>query len=77
MVQVNLYDAKTQLSRLVDRAAAGEEIVIAKGGRPLARLVPLAVRTTPRRLGLRAHDVTLGPDFDAPLPASLQRAFDG
>ena len=77
MAQVNLYDAKTQLSRLVDRAAAGEEIVIAKGGRPLARLVPLAARTMPRRLGLRAHEVVLGPDFDAPLPASVQRAFDG
>ena len=77
MPQVNLYDAKTQLSRLVDRAAAGEEIVIAKGGRPLARLVPLAARTAPRRLGLRAQDVTLGPDFDAPLPDALQRAFDG
>lgn len=71
MTQVNLYEAKTQLSRLVDRAAAGEEIVIAKGGRPLAR------RTAPRQLGLRAGEVWIGPDFDAPLPADLQRAFDG
>ncbi len=77
MTQVNLYEAKTQLSRLVDRAAAGEEIVIAKGGRPLARLVPLARRTAPRQLGLRAGEVWIGPDFDAPLPADLQRAFDG
>ena len=42
LAQVNLYEAKTQLSRLVERAAAGEEIIIAKAGRPLARLVPLA-----------------------------------
>lgn len=77
MAQVNLYDAKTQLSRLVDRAAAGEEIVIAKGGRPLARLVPLAARTAPRRLGQRAHEVALRPDFDAPLPDAMQRAFGG
>jgi len=75
MPQVNLYDAKTQLSRLVDRAAAGEEIVIAKGGRPMARLVPLAARTAPRALGRLAGSVTLGPDFDAPLPPELADAF--
>ncbi|HUH04991.1 MAG TPA: type II toxin-antitoxin system prevent-host-death family antitoxin, partial [Kofleriaceae bacterium] len=47
----NLYDAKTNLSQLVDRAAAGEEIIIAKNGVPLARLVPLREQTTPRRPG--------------------------
>ena len=77
MTQVNLYDAKTQLSRLVDRAAAGEEIVIAKGGRPLARLVPLGKRTAPRELGFLGDEVWVGPDFDAPLPDDLQRAFAG
>jgi prevent-host-death family protein len=49
---VNLYEAKTKLSQLVERAAAGEEIVIAKVGHPLARLVLLAKRTTPRPLAL-------------------------
>jgi prevent-host-death family protein len=49
MDTVNLYEAKTKLSQLVERAAAGEEIVIAKAGRPLARLVPLATRTAPAR----------------------------
>jgi prevent-host-death family protein len=77
VTQVNLYDAKTQLSRLVERAAAGEEIVIAKGGRPLARLVPLATRTKPREFGFLAGRVWVGPDFDAPLPEDMQRAFDG
>ena len=77
MSQVNLYDAKTQLSRLVDRAAAGEEIIIAKGGRPLARLVPLAARTRPRTLGRLAGEVWIGPDFDAPLPEDVAKAFDG
>ena len=77
MSQVNLYDAKTQLSRLVDRAAAGEEIIIAKGGRPLARLVPLAARTHPRALGRLAGEVWIGPDFDAPLPEDVAKAFDG
>ena len=75
MAQVNLYEAKTQLSRLVERAAAGEEIIIAKGGRPLARLVPLAARTAPRQLGLLAGQVWVGPDFDDPLPDDIAEAF--
>ncbi|WP_376087364.1 type II toxin-antitoxin system Phd/YefM family antitoxin [Roseomonas sp. CCTCC AB2023176] len=74
---LNLYEARTQLSALVDRAAAGEEIVIAKGGRPLARLVPLARRDRPRELGFLKGRVSVGPDFDAPLPEDMQRAFDG
>jgi prevent-host-death family protein len=77
METVNLYDAKTNLSRLVERAAAGEEIVIAKAGRPLARLVPLATRTAPRVLGLWADQVRIGDDFDDPLPEEIQRAFEG
>ena len=75
MAQVNLYEAKTQLSRLVERAAAGEEIVIAKGGRPLARLVPLAARTAPREFGFLAGQVWVGPDFDDPLPDDIAEAF--
>ena len=74
---VNLYDAKTNLSSLVERAARGEEIVIAKAGRPLARLVPLARRTTPRPLGLLAGQVTIGLEFDDPLPDEMSVAFAG
>jgi prevent-host-death family protein len=77
MDTVNLYDAKTNLSNLVERAARGEEIVIAKAGRPLARLVPLARRTTPRPLGLLAGQVTVGPDFDDPLPDDINAGFAG
>ena len=77
MDTVNLYDAKTNLSQLVERAARGEEIVIAKAGRPLARLVPYARRTAPRPLGLLAGRVTVGPDFDDPLPEDIQAAFEG
>lgn len=77
MDTVNLYDAKTNLSQLVERAAAGEEIIIAKSGRPMARLVPLRRRTTPRPLGLLRGEVTLGDDFDAPLPDGMARAFRG
>lgn len=73
----NLYDAKTNLSALVDRAAAGEEIVIAKAGRPMAKLVPLQRRTTPRPLGLLRGEASLGPDFDAPLPDDMFQAFRG
>lgn len=74
---INLYDAKTNLSQLVERAAAGEEIIIAKAGRPLARLVPLAVRTGPRVPGALKGGIVIGPDFDAPLPEEFARAFLG
>ena len=59
----------TQVSRLVERAACGEETVIANGGRPLARLVPPAQRATSRELGFLAGQVPIAPDFDAMLPA--------
>jgi prevent-host-death family protein len=77
MDTVNLYDAKTNLSSLVERAANGEEIIIAKAGRPLARLVPLARRTSPRELGFLAGQVTVGADFDDPLPEEILAAFEG
>lgn len=77
METFNLYDAKANLSRLVERAAAGEEIVIAKAGRPLARLVPLARPTGPRPLGLLAGKVRVSDDFDDPLPDDIARAFAG
>jgi prevent-host-death family protein len=60
---VNLHAAKTQLSRLVDRAHAGEEIILAKAGVPYARLVPLAA-PVPRQLGFLAGQVELGADFE-------------
>lgn len=77
METINLYEAKTNLSRLVDRAAAGEEIVIAKGGRALARLVPLARRTAPRPLGLLEGEGWIGADFNDPLPEAMAAAFRG
>lgn len=77
MATVNLYDAKTNLSQLVDRAAAGEEIVIAKAGRPMARLVPLSRPRQPRRLGLLEGQVRIGEDFDDPLPDDIRAAFQG
>lgn len=72
----NMHAAKTNLSRLAQRAAQGEEIVIARNGRPLARLVALAA-SRPRKLGLWEGKVWIGEDFDAPLPSELQRGFEG
>lgn len=77
MDTVNLYEAKTNLSQLVERAARGEEIVIAKAGRPLARLVALGKRTSKRPLGLLAGEVTVRADFDDPLPDDARLAFEG
>jgi prevent-host-death family protein len=72
---INLYDAKTRLSELVDRAAAGEEVIIAKGGKPMARLVPLQVRE--RIPGRGKGKIWIADDFDAPLPEEILRAFEG
>ncbi len=62
--QVNIHEAKTQFSRLVERVEAGEEIVIARDGRPVARLVPLRTRSKAREPGLWRGRVTIAPDFD-------------
>jgi len=75
---VSLYDAKTHLSALVEEAARGREIVIAKSGKPKARLVPLAPADT-RQLrvpGKGKGKVWIAPDFDAPLPPEVQRLFE-
>lgn len=74
---LNLYEAKTQLSRLVDEAAAGEEIVIAKAGVPLARLIGLPATKRPRRPGGSKDAIWIAPDFDAPLPADVLALFLG
>lgn len=62
---VNIHEAKTHLSRLVERVEAGEEVVIARAGRPVARLVPFRRRTAPRQPGLWRGMVELAPDFDS------------
>lgn len=73
---VNVHAAKTHLSRLIDEAAAGEEIVIARAGRPVARLTSLGTAQSPRRPGLLPA-LWIAEDFDAPLPPALLRAFQG
>jgi prevent-host-death family protein len=72
---VNVHAAKTHLSRLIDEAAGGEEIIIARAGRPVARLAPVEARRTPRRPGLLRGRITIAKDFDAPLPTKLLEAF--
>jgi len=74
---INIHTAKTHFSRLVERAARGEEIVIARAGRPLARLVPLASPGRRRRLGLLKGKIRIAANFDAPLPAKVLREFHG
>ena len=75
MANVNVHEAKTHLSRLLQRAAAGEEIVIAKNGRPVARLV--AVQPSPQRVfGTDRGVFEVGDDFNAPLDEELLREFE-
>ena len=63
-MSVNIHEAKTHLSRLVDRAAAGEEIVIARAGKPVARLVALEQPVRDRTLGTARGQIWIAPDFD-------------
>ena len=73
---VNIHEAKTHFSRLVERASKGEEIIIARAGRPLARLMPLASPTRPRRPGLLKGRIRISKNFDAHLPRNIARAFE-
>lgn len=63
---INIHEAKTHLSRLIERVEAGEEITLARAGRPVAKLVPYARRLEPRRPGLWKGKVRLAPDWDSP-----------
>ena len=77
MTIVNVYEAKTHLSRLLRRVRAGEEIVIADAGTPIARLVPLAPGTGPRILGGDEGQIEIADDFDAALPPDVIADFWG
>lgn len=74
---VNIYEAKTQLSKLVDQAAAGDDVVIGRGGKPVARITRLTPAKRPIRFGVLKGKVRVAADFDAPLPADTQAAFAG
>lgn len=70
---VNIHEAKTQLSRLLARVEAGEEITINRAGKPVARLVPIAKPT--RTFGLLAGAIRIAPNFDDPMP-DLEAEFE-
>lgn len=74
---VNIHEAKTHFSKLLQRVAAGEEIVIAKAGQPVARLVPLEQSLQKRMPGTAKGQVWISPDFNAPLPDDLLDDFEG
>lgn len=77
MATVNIHAAKTQLSRLLDAAVAGEDVVIARAGKPVARLVPIAENKPRRRLGTLNGKLTVPDSFDDPLPGDTLDAFEG
>lgn len=73
---VNIYEAKTRLSQLVEQAAAGEDVVIARAGRPVARLTRLQKTARKRRLGRLDGRFRIPDDFNRPLPEDVVRAFE-
>lgn len=74
---LNIHAAKTHLSRLIEGVAEGEEVVIAKAGRPVARLVPIETKASNRKLGLLKGRLRVPKGFDAPLSDELLAAFEG
>ena len=76
MKTVNMHEAKTHLSRLVREVAAGEEIIIAKAGEPVAKIVPYAPLRKPRKAGSWKGKVWMADDFDE-LPEEIMKAFNG
>jgi prevent-host-death family protein len=77
MTTVNIHEAKTHLSRLVDEVAAGAEIIIAKAGKPMARLAPISTPIRQKRLGLLKGRIKVPDDFNAPLDDEILSAFEG
>jgi prevent-host-death family protein len=76
-LEVNIHEAKTHLSRLLQRVMAGEEIIIAKSGVPVARIVPIMPAKSKRIAGSAKGKVWIAPDFDAPLSEDLLQEFEG
>lgn len=77
METVNIYDAKTRLSQLVDAAAGGEDVVVARNGKPLVRITRLKAEKRVITLGLLKGRLVVPDDFDAPLPADVLAGFEG
>jgi prevent-host-death family protein len=77
MIEVNIHEAKTHLSRLLARVAAGEEVILARAGKPIARLVPFRKLKGERPLGIDKGRYEVPDNFDAGLPEDLLAAFEG
>jgi prevent-host-death family protein len=77
MKLINIHQAKTQLSRLIERVAGGEEIVITKAGKPIARLVPYVPKGAFRRPGAMRGKIRIKRNFDEPLPKEILASFEG
>ncbi|MBL8288339.1 MAG: type II toxin-antitoxin system Phd/YefM family antitoxin [Rubrivivax sp.] len=77
METVNIYDAKTRLSQLVDRAAAGEDVVVSRNGKPLVRITRLEAAKRRVRFGVLKGKLRVAADFDAPLPPEVLATFEG
>lgn len=74
-MKVNVHEAKTHLSRLLERVALGEEVVIAKAGKPVAKLVPVSTKPKKRILGSAKGEFVVPDDFNAPLPKEIEDLF--
>ncbi len=77
MSVINIYDAKTQLSKLIEQAAAGKDVVIARGGKPVARLTRLDAPNRKLKFGVLKGKIKLAGDFDAALPDEIVAQFEG
>ncbi len=77
MRSINIHEAKTHLSRLAEDVAAGEEIIVAKAGKPKMKLVPIDHRKKKIKFGALKGKIRISKDFDAPLPSEILDAFEG
>lgn len=76
MQTMNIHEAKTQFSKLIEAVAQGEEVIIARAGKPVASLVAISA-TSPRKAGALKGEITMAGDFDEALPSSILDAFEG
>ena len=75
-MKVNIHEAKTHLSRLLARVGNGEEVIISKAGKPVAKIVPLADKAKKRIPGSAKGKVVIEKNFDAPLPKHILKTFE-
>jgi prevent-host-death family protein len=73
---INIHEVKTHLSRILEEVAAGKEVIIAKAGKPMARLVPMQEKATKKKLGLLKGKIKIPADFNKPLPEAVIQLFE-